>query len=80
MKFLRRLSLSPGELAIARRTSPGGNRCPAIWELDTGDIAVVGDDITDKVKNVIPSEVNLGTNERIIVIPREVLKSVRDLS
>jgi hypothetical protein len=74
MKFIKRLSLDPRRLGSL---SPGGNRCPGIWELDTGNFAVIGEDITKKVKKELPSEIMLGQEERIILLPREVLQSAK---
>jgi hypothetical protein len=73
LKFKKRLSETP-KYAL---DSPGGVRCPEIWELESGDIAVIGKDITSRVKNTLPSEVVLGKEERIILIPRKVLESVK---
>ena len=69
MKFVKRVSLNP-------QMSPGGSRCPEIWEVDTGDFVVIGEDITQRVKNTIPSNIILGEEERIILLPRKVLQSV----
>ncbi len=59
------------------RMSRGGNRCPDIWELEDGNIIVIGEDITDKVENHLPSDVLLGAEERIVLIPRHVLVSTK---
>ena len=70
MKFVKRVSLNP-------QMSPGGSRCPEIWEVDTGDFVVVGEDITQRVKDTIPSDIILGEEEKIILLPRKVLQSVK---
>ena len=57
--------------------SPGGSRCPEIWEVDTDDFVVIGEDITQRVKNTIPADIILGEEERIILLPRKVLQSVK---
>ena len=64
MKFKR-------QLGSGRAESPGGRRCPEIWELEDGTIAVIGRDITSEAN--LPKEVMLGTEERVVLIPRSVL-------
>ena len=54
---------------------PTGYICPQIWELENGDIVVVGEDITDRVNDKLPSKVSLGERERVVLIPRTVLES-----
>ncbi len=46
--------------------------CPDIWELDNGDFAVIGADITDAA-GVLPPTAGCGPDERIIRIPRKTL-------
>jgi len=57
------------------RGSRGGSRCPDIWETDTGDYVIIGDDITDTVKQVLPSDADVSGTERAVLIPRDVLLS-----
>ena len=47
--------------------------CPDIWELDNGDFAVIGADITDAAKAHLPPTAGCGSDERIIRIPRKTL-------
>lgn len=47
--------------------------CPDIWELDGGDFAVIGADITDAAKAKLPPTAGCGPDERIIRIPRNLL-------
>ena len=47
--------------------------CPDIWELDDGDFAVIGADITDVAKTKLPPTAGCGPDERIIRIPRKTL-------
>lgn len=68
-RFLRRLSAPP---EISQR-----GRCPDLWELTTGDFAVIGRDITSEVSSNLPPDVILGVEERIVVLPREVLRSAK---
>ena len=46
--------------------------CPDIWELDTGDFAIIGKDISD-VAGQLPPTASCGPDERIIRIPRKTL-------
>jgi hypothetical protein len=47
--------------------------CPDIWELDTGDFAVIGKDITEVSAAHLPPTASCGPDERIICIPRKTL-------
>ena len=52
--------------------SLGCRGCPDIWELDNGDFAVIGADITDAAGNLPPSA-SCGPDERMVRIPRQTL-------
>jgi hypothetical protein len=69
MRLIRRISDPP---VFGSR---GGNRCPDIWETDAGDIVIIGDDVTDAVKKVLPADADLSTLERAVRIPKSVLAS-----
>jgi len=73
VKFVRRVT-EPVQRLL---DSPGGSRCPEVWEMDSGDFAVIGADITDEAKKILPPEVELGIEERIVMIPRAVLNSLK---
>ncbi|HEV2693337.1 MAG TPA: hypothetical protein VG347_10625, partial [Verrucomicrobiae bacterium] len=51
----------------------GTSGCPDIWELEDGDFAVIGTDITDAATSQLPPTAGCGTGERIIRLPRNVL-------
>ncbi|WP_047867707.1 hypothetical protein [Nocardiopsis sp. RV163] len=65
----RRLGRSPAELGNTDRASG----CPDIWELDNGDIAVIGRDLTDAYAERLPSGAAIAEDERLVVIPRNTL-------
>jgi hypothetical protein len=68
--FLRRLGPDP---------HANGNRtyalqgCPDILELDGGDFAIIGSDITSESLGKFPPTVSCGPDERVIRIPRRTL-------
>ncbi|MER5490225.1 hypothetical protein ACWD6I_08315 [Streptomyces sp. NPDC002454] len=62
----RRLGRSPAELG----TTGGETGCPDVWELDNGDIVVIGRDLTDSYAPRLPAGVTLAPDERLVVIPR----------
>lgn len=68
-KFKRRLGKSPQELGHTTDTPD----CPDIWELENGDIAVIGRDLTTSLGGDLPAEVSIGADERLVVIPRDIL-------
>jgi len=47
--------------------------CPDILELNDGDFAVIGQDITAEAIAHLPSSAGCGPDERIIRIPRKTL-------
>ena len=49
------------------------NGCPDIWELDNGDIAVIGRDLTSDYAKRLPHGVTVRDDERIVILPREML-------
>jgi len=66
--FIRRIG--PGESEAA--TCYGCYGCPDIWEMENGDFAVIGTDIT-KHADKLPTPAGCGPNERMVRIPRQLL-------
>lgn len=68
---------------IKRRLGPdphaGGHRtaalrgCPDLFELESGDFAVIGQDITAAAVEHLPPDASCGPDERIVAIPRRTL-------
>lgn len=67
--FRRRLGKSAQELG----ESDHGPSCPDIWELDNGDIAVIGRDLTANYAGRLPDGVAIGAGEKLVVIPRSMM-------
>ena len=44
-----------------------------MFELETGDFAVIGRDITDVATDRLPPDASCGPDERIVQIPRRTL-------
>ncbi|MFN7139808.1 MAG: hypothetical protein ACK4UN_10755, partial [Limisphaerales bacterium] len=49
----------------------GCSGCPDIWELDDGDFAVIGIDITES-KVDLPPSAGCGPDERMVRVPRKI--------
>lgn len=49
--------------------------CPDILELEGGDFAVIGLDITEPSKGRLSSDAGCGSGERVVRVPRSVLLS-----
>ncbi|GAA2112551.1 hypothetical protein [Streptomyces synnematoformans] len=64
--FARRLGKSSHELG---QTS-GNASCPDVWELENGDVAVIGSDLTADYQGRLPAGVSVDPGERLVVIPR----------
>lgn len=69
----RRLGKSAAELG----TTGGRGGCPDIWELDNGDIAVIGRDLTGSYLSRLPADVSIADDERMVIIPRTTLVSAK---
>lgn len=67
--FLRRIGPDPhanGERTFAVRG------CPDIFELENGDFAIIGKDITE-FSSQLPPSASCGPDERMVRIPRKTL-------
>ena len=72
--FLRRIGPDPhanGAQTIAL------SNCPDIFELESGDFAIIGIDITDVAAAKLPSSASCGSDERIVRIPRNLLVNAK---
>ncbi len=68
--FVKRLGPDPhanGQL------TPALSGCPDLFELSTGDFAVIGIDITSDAMSALPPSAGCGPDERIVRIPRKTL-------
>jgi hypothetical protein len=68
--FLRRLGPDPH---LNGAQTAGLKGCPDVFELETGDFAVIGKDITPQAIGQLPPGASCGPDERIVVIPRKTL-------
>jgi hypothetical protein len=71
--FRRRLGKSALELGGTNATPS----CPDIWELDNGDIAVIGRDMTMQYTERLPNGVSIVSGERLMVIPRNMIVAAK---
>jgi hypothetical protein len=71
---LRRLGPDPH---LGGAQTPSLKGCPDIFELETGDFAIVGQDMTTKILASLPPGATCGPDERIVVIPRKTLVLAR---
>jgi hypothetical protein len=51
--------------------------CPDIFELESGDFAIIGIDITDAAAAKLPPTASCGPDERIVRIPRNLLVNAK---
>lgn len=79
--FVRRLGIAPTDAGSGRNpgeTGSGGESgCPDVWELDNGDVVVIGRDLTENYAGLLPCGVNIGASERLVVIPRGMARALR---
>jgi hypothetical protein len=69
-RFLRRLGPDPHAGGAQTIALEG---CPDIFELDSGDFAIIGIDITENSKAHLPPTAGCGPDERIVLVPRKTL-------
>lgn len=48
--------------------------CPAIFQLDDGDFAIIGTTVTDKLKPELPDGSGCAKHEDIVRVPRETFE------
>ena len=51
--------------------------CPDIWELENGDFAVIGVDITETALPNLPPTADCGPDERVVWLPRKLLVNAK---
>lgn len=74
IEFLRRLGTDPHANGAKSVACDG---CPDIWELESGDFAVIGIDITATAKVALPATAGCGPDERVILLPRNLLVNAK---
>jgi hypothetical protein len=67
---LRRLGPDPH---ADNAQTPALRGCPDLFELETGDFAIIGQDVTSKILSQLPQGATCGPDERIVLIPRKTL-------
>lgn len=72
--FLKRLGPDPHENGAKTAACHG---CPDIWELESGDFAVIGIDITDSAIPKLPPTAGCGPDERVVRLPRNLLVNAK---
>jgi hypothetical protein len=74
IEFRRRIDPDPHADGAKTAACQG---CPDIWELESGDFAVIGIDVTDDAKPKLPPAAGCGPDERIVRVPRNLLVNAR---
>jgi hypothetical protein len=44
-----------------------------VWELDNGDVAIIGTDLTPSYEGRLPDGVSVDPGERLVIIPRATI-------
>mgnify|MGYP001007964983 CR=1 FL=1 len=74
MTFKKRIGPDPHANGAQTAACQG---CPDIWELENGDFAVIGTDITE-LAGKLPPEAGCAPHERIVRVPRALLIAARE--
>jgi len=70
----RRLGPSPAE----RGSGSDAGTCPDLFLLSSGDVAVIGTEAPEELRERLPADAGIAAHERLIVLPRAVLLAARD--
>ncbi|MCD0447668.1 hypothetical protein LO762_00425 [Actinocorallia sp. API 0066] len=74
--LLRRWGKSPHE----RGDTSGEGSCPDVWELENGDVAIIGQELTAAYRDRLPEGVSIDPGESLVVVPRAaILAAKRDI-
>ena len=57
--------------------TPAAASCPDIWELEDGNIAVIGIRKTSALLKLLPQGAGCGPDEEIVVLPRSLLLNAK---
>jgi len=71
---LRRLGPEPH---AGGAKTPALEGCPDVFQLETGDFAIVGKDVTQEMMSDLPPGASCGPDERIVLVPRKTLVNAR---
>ena len=71
--FAKRIGPDPHANGVQ---SVGCRGCPDIWELDDGDFAIIGLDMT-ACADRLPPTAGCGPDERMVRVPRNVLVTAK---
>ena len=75
VSVLRRLGSTP-----AQRGSTNDMNCPDVFLLSDGRVAYIGTDLTDELRNQLPSGASIGEHERLVALPLQaVLDAIPDI-
>ena len=74
MNFVKRIGPDPHANGAQTVACMG---CPDIWELENGDFAVIGIDITAAAVLKLPPTAGCGPDERIVRLPRNLLVNAK---
>lgn len=79
LAFKRRCGADPHQLPeiIEQGGSAAANGCPDVWELESGDYAVIGIRKTKELKPLLPESAGCGEDEEIVIVPRIVLANAK---
>ena len=70
----RRLGLHPH---FGGNNTPAITGCPDMFELDNGDLAIIGIRKTEELKKHLPSDAGCGPDEEIVIVPRNIFVNAK---
>ena len=64
-------------LGVTEEMCCGLKNCPAILELEDGDFAIIGEDITHVAAKALPMTAGCSPSERIVRLPRVIVLAAK---
>lgn len=75
MRLAIRVGPDPHSPEAGGPKTPAAEGCPDVWQLDTGDYAVIGIEIASRVDRPLPATASCGPDETIVMVPRRILEA-----
>ena len=72
--FIRRIGPNPHE----EGPTPAAQGCPDVWELSSGDFAVIGIRAPETLRGALPESASCGPDEELVIVPRRILTAAKE--
>lgn len=74
LQFIRRIGPNPHDGG----PTPAAQGCPDVWELSSGDFAVIGIRAPSALRGALPESASCGPDEELVIVPRRILTAAKE--